>query len=136
MSQVQILSPPPTLKGDSMDDWKREYKKALLAAFVKAADVRSEKRSYYSTGGGFDYQMTGDVHQHFEQCNVDTYLTAMPDDSEWSEFMGTFYEGDNTAYGMDAEITCTCGIYKQIDMRYTGTFSDLLQAILREDQHA
>jgi hypothetical protein len=114
------------------DDWRVGYKRAVLTAFARKAAVRGNA-NYYDQGGGLDYDRTTAVYAHLRACTVDPVLTAMPTDSSWDEFMGTFYEGDETRHGMDATVTCKCGTLRTVPMRLTGTFSELLQAVLEED---
>lgn len=115
------------------DDWKTSYKRAVLTAFARQADVRLDRDNYYASGSGFNHGATGKVRQHLKTCTIDPVLTKMPTDSEWDEFMGTFYEGDTTKHGMDATVTCRCGYVRKTRMRLEGTFSNLLRAVLEED---
>lgn len=114
------------------DDWKVGYKKALMSAFARSACVLGTY-SYYSSGGGLDYRATQRLQDHLKSCEVDLDRSEMPTDSEWVEFMGTFYEGDDTQYGLDATVSCTCGELRDVVMRLRGSFSELLLEVLRED---
>ena len=113
------------------DDWKKGYKQALMNAFAREASIRSDYR-YYARAGGLDYQASAKLAAHLKNCNISVENSSMPEDSSWHEFMGTFYEGDTTIYGLDANITCECNKFENVAMRMTGTFSELLQAVLRE----
>lgn len=115
------------------EDWKVGYKRAVLSAFAKSAVAKSENEEYYSSLGGIDYELDPKVHDHLQVCEIDLELTELPDDSQWETFHGTFYEGDETEYGMDTTITCKCGQVKGVGMRMSGTFGEFLRSVLEED---
>lgn len=113
------------------EDWKTGYRQALLAAFVRdASPVKTSGDTYY--GGWQDYERLEAVRRHLSGC-APTLASTMPTDAEWSEFMGTFYDGDETKHGLDAIITCHCGYVRDVRLRLEGTFSELLEQVLRED---
>ncbi|HEU0252830.1 MAG TPA: hypothetical protein VFR12_07325 [Pyrinomonadaceae bacterium] len=51
-------------------------------------------------------------------------------ESNWNEFMGTFYEGDTSVYGVDMNLVLNDGTV--LRWRYAGSVSDLIQAVLFE----
>lgn len=112
------------------DDWKVGYKLAVLSAFVAKAGATRDG-SYYASGN-INYDLTEEIREHMKVCPCDLSKMEMPVDSRWQEFMGTFYEGDETVRGLDAYLTCQCGKYEGEQIRLQGTFSELLTAILRE----
>jgi len=112
------------------EDWKQNYKRALLNAFAKEARVVDKNASFY---GWVDWERSKLTFEHFNACSVDVELTPMPEDSSWNQFQGTFYEGDTTIHGMATDVTCQCSIIDAVPMRLDGTFSELLEAVLRED---
>jgi hypothetical protein len=113
------------------DDWKAGYKLAVLSAFVRQAGAVRDG-SYYSSGN-INYDLTDEIRKHLQTCPPAFGKMAMPVDSDWEEFMGTFYEGDTTVHGLDTYLYCECGKYKGEQIRLRGTFSELLTAILKDD---
>lgn len=113
------------------EDWKVGYKQAVLKAFVWQAGAITDG-SYYASGR-MNYERTYELREHLTTCTFDPEKMKLPVDSSWSEFMGTYFEGDTTRHGLDGYLTCQCGKYEDEHIRLQGTFGDLLQAILRED---
>lgn len=111
-------------------DWKVGYRKALMEALIRDGGVVSSTPSHYSTWQ--DYARSGEIFEHMKSCTVDLDRSTELKDSEWQEFMGTFYEGDETVHGVDAYVSCSCGEYYQIPMRMTGTFGELVKRVLED----
>jgi len=66
---------------------------------------------------------------HLKTCGID-FARSSYDDSEWSQFAGTFADDPwPVSRGIDAIVVCSCGQVAGRHWRYTGTHAELLQAI-------
>lgn len=116
------------------EDWRVGYKRALLGAFARSARALKPTGggadTYY--GGPFDYRRTNELWAHLRECAVDADASPMPQDVEWEQFRGTFAE-DHTCHGLDGRLTCRCGFLREVEVRWEGSFTELLHEVLRED---
>jgi hypothetical protein len=114
-----------------MSDWKDEYRQASVAFIVKhgsPVETRPKHRSAY----GWLAKDSMDIREHLDGCSV---ASATVQESEWEEFNGTFAEPQwQERKGSDAVITCACGLLEGQPFRYDGTFAEMLNGILAEDE--
>lgn len=67
--------------------------------------------------------------EHIKTCGIN-FARSSYEDSEWSEFAGTFAEDPwPISHGIDAVVTCQCGKVAGRHWRYTGTHAELLNGI-------
>lgn len=110
-----------------MEDWKKEFKRALLDVLARdGTPVRSTGDTYY-----------GWIHHDSQRIRVDVasigldYEASSYREDAWIEFQGTFYEGDERVHGILATLVLKDGTSYQY--RYTETVSDLIQAVIASD---
>jgi hypothetical protein len=115
----------------SNDTWKIGFTRALIDAIVREGGVvRKDGGSFY--GGWQDYEVTPDVRAEIERVGID-YAKTTWTESEWHEFMGTFYEGDTRCVGIDAEVSLKSSRKggRGYTFRWQGSVSDLIIAVVR-----
>ena len=108
-----------------MDDWvKEEYERILTAAILKNGSlVRNEGNTYY---GWTDYEAT----THISSCGA-AKTGRIVEDAYWYEFMGTFYEGDETVHGMEVHgVTCNCGRITDRVYRWSESPGEAIRIVL------
>ncbi len=104
--------------------WRDEYKRELIDTVISDG----------SPVGSADYY--GWIHPKWDKVRKDLgsrkidYQKSSIKESYWHEFQGTFYEGDDTVWGVDATIVTTDG--KEFHWRYSGRLSDLILSLLGE----
>ena len=64
---------------------------------------------------------------HARGCGLD-HRKCTWTDSQWTEFVGTEYP-DEYRKGIDATVTCRCGVVRARAWRYTGGYAELIRAV-------
>jgi hypothetical protein len=64
---------------------------------------------------------------HMAHCRP-VYEACAWDDSEWSEFIGTF-DPPRDKQGIDLKLACACGLLTGRTWRYAGGYAELIRAI-------
>lgn len=110
-----------------MENWKEGFKRALLDVLARdGTPVRETGDTYY-----------GWIHNDWRRVRVDVasigldYDASSYEEETWSEFQGTFYEGDDRVHGISATLVLKDGTSYRY--RYKETVSTLIQAILGDD---
>ena len=110
-------------------DWQVEFKRAMINAIVEnGSPVDPTPRPY----GWVDYKNYAARRNAIDEFGIDYDKTELPEDASWYEFQGTFWEGDHVAYGAEANIVLMDSSTSR--WRYTGTISDMIATILREEE--
>lgn len=115
-----------------MESWKKGFRKAVISTIVEKGtpvDTNRNNRSLFYGWMSYDW---GRITGHLHECGIDVDKCGDPDDTEWFEFMGTFYEGDHIQRGIEVTITCSCGEITEQPYRMTSGFAELLRDILRK----
>src|SRR5687767_12929273 len=102
---------------------RAEYDRVLRAVVLRRGILVSEKpRSF----GWMDAD-----YVHTSRCVVTSDRT--PDESEWSEFAGTFAESDATRRGIDVSgVSCACGELVDRVVRWEAGPSEMIEAVFEE----
>ena len=109
-----------------MSTWKAEFKRHLIDVLVKNGSKIDDNASSF---GWQEYDLHGKYKSMITNHGIDYDKTTYTE-SSWSEFMGTFYEGDTSVYGVDMNLVLGNGTV--LKWRYAGTVSELIQAVLFE----
>lgn len=109
----------------SFEDWRVGFKQALVDAIVQGGYPIRDRDTVY---GWEDFEGRKGKLRQIQEEGID-YVATTYDDSDWHEFMGTFYTGDTTVHGIDAEIVTSDG--SRFRWRYKATMGELIQAVLR-----
>lgn len=107
------------------DDWKAGFHRALTDAIVQGGSPLSDGR----TDWGWTAKDWEAKRKVVRLEGIDYARTSKPEDSSWSEFMGTFYTGDTTKVGIDIEVVTLAGT--RIKWRYSGTIGELIADVVR-----
>lgn len=107
-----------------MGEWKKEFRKHMIDVLVANGSKIDDKADVY---GWREYELHGKYKSMIANHGIDYDKTTYTE-SSWHEFMGTFYEGDTSVYGVDMNLVLNNG--KVLKWRYAGNVSDLIQAIL------
>jgi hypothetical protein len=113
--------------GDQPEPWVAGYKAALARAFATNAWIPASVNN-----GPWDFDAARAMGAHAAEC-PDWTLVEMLDEFEWAEFAGTFAEppwADKSA--ARARVSCGCGRYVGTEVCYLGSFSEIVQSVLRE----
>lgn len=107
------------------NSWKAGFKRALVDAIIRNGSPLDPKADIW----GWTHPKHHEVAQAVRSGKID-YQACTWEESEWSEFMGSFYEGDTRKYGMDLTIKMKDG--QEFIYRYSGTVSDLILAVVAD----
>lgn len=114
----------------TVSDWRDEYRKALLGYVFRNGTVVEEPST--STFGWIAKDYT-EIGKHVARCAPDPVLSIPPDESEWSEFDGTFADPPwAVKYGLDAVITCKCGVIRKRRFRVHESIGEVIAGVLRD----
>lgn len=108
-----------------MSEWKAEFRRTFIDAIVTLGSKLNDGDNYY---GGWRADDTSDVRSYIQRHGIDYAATGWVD-SEWSLFVDTEADWDNTRYGIDADIVCCNG--EQFKWRYGGSVGDILKEVLK-----
>lgn len=118
----------------SEDSWLAGYRKALLGYVVDNGSVLNMKarRSVYT--GWTDYTPEGlRKAAHIRGCRPDPEKSGQVEDSQWSEFDGTFADPPwEQHYGVDASVTCLCGHEKDVPFRLERSLGQIIQGVVTQ----
>jgi hypothetical protein len=121
-----------------MSDWIEGYRQAVKDSLARYGTIGD--RSYY--GRISDRSLTA----HFKtDPQWREYLREQPpawcggwksfsnpEEDTVSEFVDTFFEGDDSKVIITAKVTCECGYITDAEIETDGTISEMIQAVLRE----
>jgi hypothetical protein len=109
-----------------------EYKKILTAAIIKNGSlVKQDGGSQFgwadsNTEWGVGLRGT----RHTSSCGI-AKTGRVEEYASWYEFMGTFYEGDNTVHGMEVHgVTCNCGLITDRVFRWSTSVSEAIREVM------
>lgn len=103
---------------------QKEYEKVLRRVIAKHGTVVSLNASFYGWGAW-------DIRHGQDPCPIT--VTGRAHETYWGEFMGTFYEGDTTVTGIEADgANCECGAVKDRSMRWRASVSEVAEAVFGE----
>lgn len=106
-------------------DWREGFKRALIDALIKEGSPLDPKPDAW----GWIAPDWEEVIGRVREVGID-YERSTWTESQWSEFMGTFYEGDTRKVGIDATIALKDG--STVAYRYSGTAGDLIVAVVAD----
>lgn len=108
---------------------KAAFHQAMTGAIV-ARGVLVDRRASEYGWAGYD---TGE-REHVRECGADPGASTWAD-AEWTEFLGTFAEPAPTERrrGIEATVTCNCGLVEGERFRYTGGYAELIRAITEQE---
>lgn len=111
------------------DDWKTGFKKALIDVLVHNGQLLrpSESDRTYSWA---DYSKEGQARQKHVRTHDIDYERTTWEESEWHEFMGTFYEADTRVKGIDLRVVMKTG--EEYDWRWQGSVAELIHLVVNE----
>lgn len=108
-----------------MSDWRSAFKKALIDnLIINGSPLRTSGSTYY----GWTAEDWQEVSREVFAGDID-YEQSSYRDSEWDEFKGTFYEGDETEYGVDLTIVLTDG--RQFEYRWHGRMVEMIEQLVK-----
>lgn len=116
------------------ESWVVGYRSALARTIARLGypwlELESAWRGFSSP---LDYEGKEALLEHLK-VDAEWSLTEDPTEKIWWEFTGTFTEpGEGRKVGMIATVSCSCGQYRDLVVGVSDTtFSDLLQALLKE----
>ncbi len=109
-----------------MSDWKAGFHKAMIDALVRnGTPFNPDKASFY----GYIADNWEEIAGRVKTVGID-YARSTYADAEWSEFKGTFYEGDTRTTGIDAHLVLLDG--STADYRWEGHPGDLMHDVTKD----
>jgi hypothetical protein len=106
----------------------KEQKAAFHAAIVSTIAAWGSLVSPRASEYGWHGEDTGE-REHVRECGANPAASTWQD-SEWTEFSGTFAEPPfQYRKGIDATVTCNCGLVEGERFRYTDGYAELIRAI-------
>lgn len=114
-----------------MDDRVREeYNRILTAAIIKNGSLVRTDASQYGWSDYGDYGNDFTKPRHSTTCGI-AKTGRVVEDADWYEFMGTFYEGDNTVHGMEVHgVSCNCGRITDRVFRWSESPGEAIRIVL------
>lgn len=106
-----------------VSDWKRGFHAAVIRAIITNGSPLDDKPDGFGWLAGDWERILATVRAGEVDYDASTYA-----ESDWHEFMGTFYEGDTRVVGIDAAIALRSG--ERFVWRWKGTASDLIEHVL------
>lgn len=105
---------------------KAAFHEAMIGALLENSSPVDEKPGYY----GWLADDWRELYAHLEACGPD-YPKCHWDDSEWTEFAGTFAPPEaGECKGIDMLLTCRCGEIEERAWRYRGEgYAELIRKI-------
>lgn len=108
-----------------MSDWREEFKRELVDVLLEQGMPLRSDANYYSW---VDYDWKK-IIRRIRKVGVD-YERTTYEESEWDEFMGTFYEGDERKQGIDVHVVLLDG--SRVEYRWSGHPGQLIIALVRD----
>lgn len=115
-----------------MEDRVRvEYERILTAAIIKNGMPVSRDGGYYGWGDyEIEYPNDYEGGRHSVACGI-AKTGRVDEDAYWQEFMGTFYEGDETKHGMEVSgVSCNCGRITDRVYRWSESPGEAIRIVL------
>jgi len=112
--------------------WQDDYRAAMQNAVLhNGSFVRQDggQRSQYF-GGWADYENDVWLMRHVRSGTCELTLGSIRE-TQWTEFMGTFYEGDETQHGVEVDVSCACGYVTNRTVRWESTLGGALRELLK-----
>jgi hypothetical protein len=106
--------------------WQDEFHEALYEYIIEHGFPRSANRRY----GTFTARNAIDLIEHMEGCPPSLKESSYGD-TTWTEWGGTF-GSDYQKTGLEALITCECGIVYQQPWLYEDGYAELIKMITRQ----
>jgi hypothetical protein len=104
--------------------WRKGFHRALLDAVVRNGSPLDTKPDWFGWIHPGYVALVKKVHD----VGVDYDATPDPQEANWSEFMGTFYEGDTRVYGLEVDLVLKDG--STVRYRYKGTLGELIHQVV------
>lgn len=118
------MSKKSTAAGLEPGSWELELHRRIVTFVARQGGLVDHRVSEY----GWQAIDTGE-REHLAECGTDP-LRCTWEDMTWSEFQGTFAEPRWLDYrGVEATVTCACGLVEDERFRYGGDYGDLLRAV-------
>lgn len=112
------------------DDWRIGFKRALVDTILRLGSPCKPGTDWELYYGWEDYGARYDQLDHIDRVGID-YDKTETVESEWHEFKGTFYEGDNIAYGVDMRLMLLDEtVYR---WRFDRRLSDFIMELVKSD---
>lgn len=104
--------------------WELELLRRIVTFVARKGSLVDARPSEYGWQG-YD---TGE-REHVAECGVHA-LRCTWQDLTWTEFQGTFAEpAILDCQGVEAVVTCACGLVEDERFRYGGSYGDLLRSV-------
>jgi hypothetical protein len=110
-----------------------EYNRAMAAATVKHGSIVRTNGTFY---GWSDYDAAMHVAGwSYTDKSVKPCPLVVPEhgtvrEDEWSQFEGTFYDGDTTHHGVTVTgVSCSCGQLTDRTVRWEANMQEVAEAI-------
>ena len=117
------------------DDWVAGYRAAVARLLMEQGEfVRIDAYSDDDQPGEYEtYQVTYGWRDwdHKYKCRVVSIDQDTVRERTLSLFDGTFVD-NSSEVGMEVRATCQCGKYTDKWLRYTGSFAETLEILLKE----
>lgn len=109
------------------EDWRDGFRKSFLDMILREGNDMDVSADYW--WGWYQQPESRRVGEAIIAEGVN-YDESSWDDSEWQEFMGTFYTGDNRVYGIDARVVSNQG--RVYHWRWRGTIAEAIESVLAD----
>jgi hypothetical protein len=104
----------------------REMYDHVLATLVVRKGYLTRGESWFWGAAHADDYLEG--RKHLQECGW--RCLAVDEDYEWSEFAGTFAEGDNKRHGIKISVSCECGQITKRGMLYENGVGSAIRDVL------
>lgn len=108
-----------------------EYNRAMAAAAVKNGLIVRADPSYY--GGWSDWEAAEHLNPYgpaSAPCRLVAPEHGTVKEDEWSEFEGTFYDGDTSHHGVVVTgVSCVCGQLTDRAVRWEASMQEIAEAV-------
>lgn len=122
---------------EPVDSVQAEYTAIITRAIIKHGSLVRSDSSLFGWVSDEDYgkgeRYTWPVGpRHSITCGI-AKTGRVDEHAYWYEFMGTFYEGDNTVHGMEVHgVTCNCGRITDRTFRWKESVGEAIRLVMME----